>query len=78
MRGPARRSGHATANAIDIGAFELKDGRRISILLNHGRAERTAVLPKAMKDVLNGSTVLRVTLPPEGVAVLRDDREAPR
>ncbi|VXC81225.1 extensin family protein [Sphingomonas sp. 8AM] len=30
--GPARRSGHATANAIDIGAFELKDGRRISIL----------------------------------------------
>lgn len=31
-RGPARRSGHATANAIDIGAFELKDGRRISIL----------------------------------------------
>ncbi|PZQ63175.1 MAG: extensin [Sphingomonas taxi] len=31
-RGPARRSGHAIANAIDIGAFELKDGRRISIL----------------------------------------------
>ncbi|MEH3037952.1 MAG: extensin family protein [Sphingomonas adhaesiva] len=30
--GPARRSGHAIANAIDIGAFELKDGRRISIL----------------------------------------------
>ena len=27
-----RRSGHAIANAIDIGAFELKDGRRISIL----------------------------------------------
>jgi hypothetical protein len=31
-RGPARRSGHAIANAIDVGAFELKDGRRISIL----------------------------------------------
>jgi hypothetical protein len=31
-RGPARRSGHATANAIDIGAFELKDGRRVTIL----------------------------------------------
>ncbi len=30
--GPARRSGHAIANAIDIAAFELKDGRRISIL----------------------------------------------
>ena len=31
-RNPNRRSGHAIANAIDIGAFELKDGRRISIL----------------------------------------------
>ncbi|WP_183943039.1 extensin family protein [Sphingomonas sp. BK580] len=31
-KGPARRSGHALANAIDIAAFELKDGRRISIL----------------------------------------------
>ncbi|KQT31428.1 extensin [Sphingomonas sp. Leaf412] len=30
--GPVRRSGHAVANAIDIGAFELKDGRRISIV----------------------------------------------
>lgn len=30
--GPARRSGHAIANAIDVAAFELKDGRRISIL----------------------------------------------
>lgn len=27
-----RRSGHAIANAIDIGGFVLKDGRRISIL----------------------------------------------
>ncbi|MCU6455709.1 extensin family protein [Sphingomonas sp. A2-49] len=27
-----RRSGHAIANAIDIGAFVLKDGRRIAIL----------------------------------------------
>lgn len=30
--GPARRSGHAIANAIDVAAFELQDGRRISIL----------------------------------------------
>ena len=30
--GPARRSGHAIANAIDIGGFVLKDGRRVSIL----------------------------------------------
>ena len=27
-----RRSGHAIANAIDIAAFELRDGRRISVL----------------------------------------------
>lgn len=27
-----KRSGHAIANAIDIGAFVLKDGRRVSIL----------------------------------------------
>lgn len=31
-KGPARRSGHAVANAIDIAAFELTDGRRVSIL----------------------------------------------
>lgn len=30
--GGGRRSGHAIANAIDIGGFELKDGRRITIL----------------------------------------------
>ena len=27
-----RRSGHAIANAIDIGGFRLKDGRRVTIL----------------------------------------------
>lgn len=37
--GPARRSGHAIANAIDIGAFELKDGRRISILRDWNSAD---------------------------------------
>ena len=31
-RNASRRSGHAIANAIDIGGFVLKDGRRISIL----------------------------------------------
>jgi hypothetical protein len=31
-KGPGRRSGHALANAIDVSAFELKDGRRVSIL----------------------------------------------
>ena len=31
-RNAAKRSGHAIANAIDIGGFVLKDGRRITIL----------------------------------------------
>ena len=30
--GAGRRSGHAIANAVDIGGFALKDGRRITIL----------------------------------------------
>lgn len=29
--GPPRRSGHAIANAADVGAFVLADGRRISV-----------------------------------------------
>ena len=31
-RGGERRSGHAIANAIDVGGFVLKDGRRVTIL----------------------------------------------
>ena len=32
VAGTARRSGHATANAIDVSAFVLADGRRVSVL----------------------------------------------
>lgn len=32
VAGTNRRSGHATANAIDVSAFVLADGRRISVL----------------------------------------------
>ncbi len=35
----ARRSGHARANAVDVGAFVLKDGRRISILRDWNSAD---------------------------------------
>ncbi|MBK9011262.1 MAG: extensin family protein [Novosphingobium sp.] len=31
-RGTSRRSAHATANAVDVSAFILADGRRISVL----------------------------------------------
>lgn len=32
VAGSSKRSGHATANAIDVSAFVLADGRRISVL----------------------------------------------
>ncbi|MCJ2182974.1 extensin family protein [Novosphingobium sp. 1949] len=32
VAGTSRRSGHATANAIDVSAFDLADGRRITVL----------------------------------------------
>lgn len=32
VAGTSRRSGHATANAIDVSAFVLSDGRRITVL----------------------------------------------
>ncbi|MCJ1962576.1 extensin family protein [Novosphingobium mangrovi (ex Hu et al. 2023)] len=32
VAGTAKRSGHATANAIDVSAFVLADGRRVSVL----------------------------------------------
>ena len=32
VAGSARRSGHATANAVDVGGFQLKDGRSVTIL----------------------------------------------
>lgn len=32
VAGSARRSGHSLANAIDIGGFLLKDGRRLTVL----------------------------------------------
>lgn len=46
-------------------------GRRIVILINHGREARTVALPSAMTDVLNGGTIRSVELKAEGVAVLR-------
>jgi hypothetical protein len=43
VAGTARRSAHATANAIDVAAFVLADGRRVSVLddwFNGTRDER--------------------------------------
>jgi hypothetical protein len=38
-RGGDRRSGHALANAVDVGGFVLKDGRRISVLRDWNSAD---------------------------------------
>lgn len=48
------------------------DGRRIVILINHGRDPQHVSLPHAMTDILNGGSVSAVDLPGEGVAVLQE------
>lgn len=40
--GSGRRSGHATANAVDVGGFTLADGRTVSVL-NDWRSEDAEV-----------------------------------
>jgi beta-galactosidase len=46
-------------------------GRRIAILINHGRTPQRVALPAAMTDILAGGTTAAVELAPEGVAVLQ-------
>jgi beta-galactosidase len=46
-------------------------GKRIVVLVNHGREAREVTLPAAMTDVLAGGKVSKVTLADEGVAVLQ-------
>lgn len=46
-------------------------GRRIVILINHGRTAQHVALPATMADVLNGGTTQALDLAPEGVAVLQ-------
>lgn len=47
------------------------DGKRIVILVNHGRETREIALPATMTDVLGGGKVSKLSLPAEGVAVLQ-------
>ena len=47
------------------------DGRRIAILINHGRTPQHVALPAVMTDILSGGTIQAVDLAPEGVAVLQ-------
>ena len=50
-------------------------GRRIVILINHGRDARHVQLPAAMTDILNGGSVSAVDLAAEGVAVLQQGEQ---
>jgi beta-galactosidase len=47
------------------------NGKRIVILVNHGREAREVALPAAMIDILGSGKVSKVSLAPEGVAVLQ-------
>ena len=45
-----RRSGHALANAVDVGAFRLADGRRVSVLADwNGQDEPTRDFLRAVR-----------------------------
>src|SRR3546814_15364562 len=48
------------------------EGRRVVILINHGRETRSVTLPRPMADVLGQGNVSTLTLAPEGVAVLSE------
>lgn len=50
IAGSSRRSEHATANAIDIAAFVLEDGRRISVRRDWGESGPEAAFLKAARD----------------------------
>lgn len=56
---------------VDV-AVRQGAGRRVTILTNYGSTAATVSLPSAMRDVLAGADVSRVTLPHYGVAVLSE------
>jgi len=50
MRGGTRRSEHASANAIDIAAFRLTDGREVSVLRDWGRPTPAGAFLREARD----------------------------
>lgn len=71
VAGTARRSGHATAQAVDIGGFELADGRRIRIASNWNDADPSV---RQFLRVVRGSACKRfaMVLSPDYNAAHRD------
>ena len=71
VAGSSRRSAHATADAIDIAAFVLADGRRISVLdhWNNGTASERQFLRTVQRSACRR---FRTVLGPEYNAAHRD------
>lgn len=65
-----RRSQHATANALDIAGFRLKDGRRISVARDWGGEGKEALFLRRVRDAACDS--FNVTLGPDYNAAHRD------
>lgn len=50
VRGGSRRSQHATANAIDLAAVRLSDGREVSVLRDYGRDTAAGAFLREARD----------------------------
>ncbi|MBR0651950.1 extensin family protein [Roseomonas terrae] len=50
VRGGQRRSQHATANAIDLAAVRLADGRQVSVLRDYGRDTPAGAFLREARD----------------------------
>lgn len=66
VRGGSRRSQHASANAIDLAALRLDDGREVSVLRDWGRATPAGAF---LRDARDGACRIFA-------AVLGPDRDA--
>lgn len=68
--GSQRRSQHASANALDIAGFRLKDGRRVSVARHWGGEGAEARFLREVRDAACDS--FKVTLGPDYNAAHRD------
>nr|WP_239482020.1 extensin family protein [Pseudomonas insulae] len=65
-----RRSQHASANALDIAGFRLRDGRRISLARDWRGTDREALFLRQVRDAACGH--FNTTLSPDYNAAHRD------
>jgi beta-galactosidase len=73
VAGELKAAGVGAAASLPDGVEAMRrtgGGREVLILINHGPASERVALPAPMADVLAGGETSRVTLAPQGVAVL--------